>query len=145
MARNRKISKKLSANASNTMRIGGVIMAVVLVAVLNVLSASSCDQLVNEKGSKERELAKLEESYCRQSTRWEEMKTPEKLERALFKHGLKMSVPRADQCIRLRDDGAPYPNQLALTRLRQRSATTVTAKYAPSAAAPRASAKRKLR
>ncbi len=144
MAKNRKISKKMSVNASNTMRIGGLIMAGVLVAVINVLSSLNCDQLMSEKGSKERELAKLEETYCRQSTRWEEMKTPEQIERALFKHGLKMAVPRADQCIRLKENGAPYPNQLALTRLRQHAAVGSTARYA-SPSAPRAASKRKTR
>ena len=145
MGKNRKVSKKMSVHATNTMRFGAIIAFLGVTIILNVLSSSSCDQLMNEKGGKEREVERLKDEYRRASTRWEEMKTPEKLERALFKHGLKMSVPRADQCIRLRDDGAPYPNQLALTRLRQRSATTATAKYAPSAAAPRASAKRKLR
>ena len=141
MRKNRKVSKRMSVIAANTMRFGAIIVFFFVMVILNLLSSSSCTQLLNEKGQKERELAKLEESHRRESTRWEEMKTPEKVEAALFRHGLKMSTPRADQCIRLNARGVPYPNQLALTRLRQRAGTAATARYV----APSARAKRKVR
>ena len=141
MRKNRKVSKRMSVIAANTMRFGAIIVFFFVMVILNLLSSSSCTQLLNEKGQKERELAKLEESHRRESTRWEEMKTPEKVEAALFRHGLKMSTPRADQCIRLNARGVPYPNQLALTRLRQRASTAATVRYV----APSARAKRKIR
>ena len=141
MRKNRKVSKRMSVIAANTMRFGAIIVFFFVMVILNLLSSSSCTQLLNEKGQKERELAKLEESHRRESTRWEEMKTPEKVEAALFRHGLRMSTPRADQCIRLNARGVPYPNQLALTRLRQRAGTAATVRYV----APSARAKRKLR
>ena len=141
MRKNRKVSKRMSVIAANTMRFGAIIVFFFVMVILNLLSSSSCTQLLNEKGQKERELAKLEESHRRESTRWEEMKTPEKIEAALFRHGLKMSTPRADQCIRLNARGVPYPNQLALTRLRQRAGTAATVRYV----APSARAKRKVR
>ncbi len=141
MRKNRKVSKRMSVIAANTMRFGAIIVFFFVMVILNLLSSSSCTQLLNEKGQKERELAKLEESHRRESTRWEEMKTPEKVEAALFRHGLKMSTPRADQCIRLNARGVPYPNQLALTRLRQRAGTAATVRYV----APSARAKRKVR
>lgn len=141
MRKNKKVSKKMSVIATNTMRFGAIIVFFFVMVILNILSSSSCTQLLDEKGQKERELAKLEESHRRESTRWEEMKTPEKVEAALFRHGLRMSTPRADQCIRLNARGVPYPNQLALTRLRQRTATTATASYA----APTPRPKRKAR
>ncbi len=141
MRKNRKVSKKMSVIATNTMRFGAIIVFFFVMVILNILSSSSCTQLMNEKGLKERELAKLEESHRRESTRWEEMKTPEKIEAALFRHGLRMSTPRADQCIRLNERGVPYPNQLALTRLRQRAATAATARYV----APTQRPKRRIR
>ncbi len=141
MRKNRKVSKRMSVIAANTMRFGAIIVFFFVMVILNLLSSSSCTQLLNEKGEKERELAKLEESHRRESTRWEEMKTPEKVEAALFRHGLRMSTPRADQCIRLNARGVPYPNQLALTRLRQRAGTAATVRYV----APSARAKRKVR
>ena len=138
MAKNRKISKKMSVHAANTVRFGGIILALGVMIIVNVLSSSSCDQLVNENGRKASELAKLDASYQRESTRWEEMKTPENIDRALVRHGLKMAPPRAHQWIRLNANGVPCPNQLALTRLRQRSGTATTACYkaAPRRAAP---------
>lgn len=141
MRKNRKVSKKMSVIATNTMRFGAIIVFFFVMVILNILSSSSCKQLMNEKGLKERELQKLEESHRRESTRWEEMKTPEKIEAALFRHGLRMSTPRADQCIRLNERGVPYPNQLALTRLRQRAGTAATARYV----APTQRPKRKIR
>lgn len=141
MRKNRKVSKRMSVIATNTMRFGAIIVFFFVMVILNILSSSSCTQLLNEKGLKERELAKQEEAYQRESTRWEEMKTPEKIEAALFRHGLRMSPPRADQCVRLNERGVPYPNQLALTRLRQRSSTGTTVRYV----APNSGAKRKVR
>jgi hypothetical protein len=142
MAKNRKISKKMSVHAANTVRFGGIILALGVMIIVNVLSSSSCDQLVNENGRKASELAKLDASYQRESTRWEEMKTPENIDRALVRHGLKMAPPRAHQWIRLNANGVPCPNQLALTRLRQRSGTATTASYKT---APRRAASAKAR
>jgi hypothetical protein len=139
MGKNRKVSKKMSVHATNTMRFGAIIAFLGVTIILNVLSSSSCDQLMNEKGGKERELERLKDEYRRASTRWEEMKTPERIEKALVSHGLRMATPRADQCIRLKENGTPYPNQLSLTRLRQRSSVGSTARYetsAPRRAAP---------
>ena len=131
MRKNKKVSKKMSVIATNSMRFGTIIVFFAVMVIFHVLSSSSCTQLVNEKGQKERALAKLEESYRRESTRWEEMKTPEKIEAALFRRGLKMATPRPDQCVRLKANGTPYPNQVALARLRQR-ASTASAKAGPA-------------
>ena len=141
MRKNRKIPKKMSVVATNTMRFGAIIVFFFIMVILNLLSSSSCTQLLKAKGELEREIAKLDDARMRESTRWEEMKTPEKVEAALFRHGLRMSTPRADQCIRLNARGVPYPNQLALTRLRQRAGTAATVRYV----APSARAKRKVR
>lgn len=142
MRKNKKVSKKMSVIATNTMRFGAIIVFFFVMVIFNLLSSSSCTQLMNEKGQKERELAKLEESFRRESTRWEEMKTPEKVEAALFRLGLKMSTPRPDQQIRLDANGAPCPNQLALKRLRQRSATATAGLSSSPTSASRHSPRR---
>ena len=119
MRKNRKIPKKMSVVAANSMRFGAIIVFFFVMGILNLLSSSSCNMLLKEMGAKERELAKLEESRTQEATRWEELKTPEKIETALTRHGLSMKLPRADQCVRMRADGTPYPNQLSLKRARQ--------------------------
>ena len=140
MRKNKKVSKKMSVIATNTMRFGAIIVFFFVMVIFNLLSSSSCTQLMNEKGQKERELAKLEESFRRESTRWEEMKTPDKIDAALFRHGLSMAMPRAEQQIRLKPDGTLGANQLSLKRLRQRAGTaTAGLSKAPTThrAAPR--------
>ena len=121
MRKNRKIPKKMSVVAANTMRFGAVIVIFFVMVILNLLSSSSCTMLLKEKGAKEKELAKLEQTRSQESTRWEELKTPEKIEVALLRHGLSMKLPRPDQYVRMKADGTPlYPNQI-----RRRAATPV--------------------
>jgi hypothetical protein len=128
MRKNRKIPKKMSVVASNTMHFGAIIVIFSVMVILNLLASSSCTQLMKTIGEKERELVKLEDSKMRESTRWEEMKTPERVEEALRAHGLSMDTPRAYQVVRMRADGTPFPGQLSVARSRQRSAGE-TARY----------------
>ena len=128
MRKNRKIPKKMSVVASNTMHFGAVIVILSVMVILNLLAGSSCTQLMKTIGEKERELVKLEDSKMRESTRWEEMKTPERVEEALRAHGLAMATPRACQVVRMRADGTPFPGQLSVLRSRQRSVDQ-TAQY----------------
>ena len=120
MRRNRKIPKKMSVVATNTMRFGAVIAFLFVMVILNLLASSSCTQLMKAKGEKEKELAALGEAMDRESTRWEEMKTPERLETALLRHGLSMKLPRPDQNVRMRPDGTPFPGQMSLARTKQK-------------------------
>lgn len=128
MRKNRKIPKKMSVVASNTMHFGAIIVILSVMVILNLLAGSSCSQLMKAIGEKERELAKLEDSRMRESSRWEEMKTPEHVEEALRAHGLSMATPRAHQVVRMRADGTPFPGQLSVLRSRQRSVDQ-TAQY----------------
>lgn len=125
MRKNRKMSKRMSVVAANSARFGAIIALFCAMTVVYVLSSSSCSQLMDEKGRMERTLAKLEESHRRESMRWEEMKTPERIRAALARHGLKMDMPSSAQQIRLNAAGAPYPNQVSIARLRQRSAAAM--------------------
>ena len=132
MRKNRKIPKKMSVLATNTMRFGAIIVFLFVMVILNLLASSSCTQLMKAKGEKERELVNLDDERNREATRWEEMKTPEKVGAALLKHGLAMKTPRADQVVRMRADGTPYPGQLAIARARQRMGSAVTARATTS-------------
>ena len=93
MRKNRKIPKKMSVMAANSMRFGAIIVFFFVMVILNLLSSSSCTMLLKEKGLKERELAKLEESRTQEATRWEQLKTTENIEAALLRHGLSMKLP----------------------------------------------------
>ncbi len=124
MRKNRKVPKKMSVVATNTMRFGSIIIFFFVMVILNLLASSSCTQLLKKKGGLERELVKLEDSWMRESTRWEEMKTPERVEVALMRHGLLMHHPKPEQTVQMRANGTPYPVQLSITRARQRGVMT---------------------
>ena len=131
MRRNRKIPKKMSVVATNTMRFGAIIVFFFVMVILNLLSSSSCTQLQNAKGALEREIVKLDEARMRESTRWEEMKTTENIEAALLRHGLSMKLPRPDQSVRLMPDGTPRPGQLSLAKSKMRTGVTALASATP--------------
>ena len=145
MRKNRKIPKKMSVVATNTMRFGAIILIFFVMVILNLLSASSCTQLLKTKGELERELARLEDSRMRESTRWEEMTTPERVEAALLHHGLAMRPPRPEQAVQMKADGTPYPGQLSIAKARQRNGLATTAKAERSARTVVASKKQQYR
>ena len=136
MGRNRKVPKRLSVVATNTMRFGAIIVVFVVMVILNVLSSSSCTQLMKQRGELEREIVKLDDARMRESTRWEEMKTPEKVEVALLRHGLSMKLPRPEQTVRMMESGQPRPGQLSLAKAKMRNGGN-TAESAPRPSARR--------
>lgn len=126
--RNRKISKRMSVIAGRSMQIAAVMLILFVMVIVNQLASSNCDQLTKVIREKERQLAKLEDERSRESARWEEMKTPEKLESALMRHGLSMRYPKADQVVRMKSDGRPYPGQVSVARAQQRRKQGTTAR-----------------
>ena len=134
MRRNRRVTKKMSVVATNSMRFGAIIVFFVMMVILNLLSSRSCTKLLKQKGEMERELTKLEDSCTRESARWEEMKTQENIEAALLRHGLSMRTPDpAVQVVRLLPDGTPRPGQLSLAKSKARLNVRTVATVRPSA------------
>jgi hypothetical protein len=119
--KNKKVSKKQSVIAASTGHMAIIIMSVFCVVIMNILAASSCNHLHKTIGEEERELARLEDACRREETRWEEMKTPEKIEEALRRHGLAMKPPRPDQIVHMTSQGAPYPGQISVARAKKRA------------------------
>ena len=120
MRKNRKVTKKMSVVATSTMRFAAIIVSFFVMVILNHISSSVCTQMMKTKGSLERELAKLEESRMRESTRWEEMKIPERIERSLLRNGLSMKIPRSEQCVRMNPNGTPAPCQYSVAKAKER-------------------------
>ena len=129
MRKNRRVPKRLTVVAANTMRVGAILLLAFVMVILNLLASSSCSHLLKRKGEMEREIASLDNDQRREATSWEQMTTPDRVEKALISHGLAMKLPRPDQTVRMRSDGTPYPGQLALSRVKRRmdmAATTVS-------------------
>ena len=96
MRRNRKMPKKMSVMAGRSVQIGAVMVMAFAMVILNMLASSSCKQLSKTISEKERQLAKLENDQKREQERWDEMKTSERLEAALLKHGLAMRYSKPE-------------------------------------------------
>jgi len=122
MKKNRRTSKSMSVMATNTMRFGAIIVFFFVMVILNILSSSSCTQLMKIKGQLERDLSALDDSFMRESMRWESMTTPELVERALVAKGLDMRPPKASQTVKMGTDGLPRPGQMSVAEARRRNA-----------------------
>ena len=129
MRKNRKMSKKMSVMAGRTVQIGAVMVMVFAMVIVNMLASSSCKQLEKTIREKERQLKRLDDEKERESARWTAMVTPENLEATLLKFGLAMKTPRAEQWVRLKSDGTPWPGQISVAKAAERNRTTDTAKY----------------
>jgi hypothetical protein len=91
-------------------------MTVVTVALIYWFVDSKCSLLGQEIRKHEQKYAALENERVREAARWDEKKTPEKLERAMLQHGLAMTYPTADQMVRMDANGRPLAGQLSLAR-----------------------------
>lgn len=121
--------KKMSVMAGRSVQIGAVMIMAFAMVILNMLASSSCKQLEKTIREKERQLAKLEDGQKRESARWEEMKTSERLESALLRHGLAMRYAKGTQCVRMDASGRPYPGQLSVARAAARNKEAQSAKF----------------
>ncbi len=129
MKKNKKVSRKMSVVATHVVYFAGVGVMLFVMVILNWIASSNCRQLERDCIKKEEKLKTLDDSLQRETARWEEMKTAERLEVALRNHGLSMHYPNASQTIRMRDDGEPVPGQLSLAKAEQREKGLATANY----------------
>jgi hypothetical protein len=116
MRRNKRI-KKRSRFATSSMGVASLIVSGFIMLMIFFGMNTRCSSISREIGKKEKELQRLEAELTREKTRWDEMKVPERLSRALTKFGLEMNSPREDQIVRINSAGIPAPGQLALRRM----------------------------
>jgi len=126
MRRNRRI-KKNSRFATSSMGVASLIISAFIMMMIFFAMNSRCSAITREIGQKEKTLKRLESELTRENTRWDEMKVPERLRVALTRFGLEMDIPREDQIVRMGKSGVPVPGQLALSRLRNSSSSSVAA------------------
>lgn len=120
--RNRRISRKRSVNMTVATHLGAVIFFAFMMVIVNSLASSNCRQTLKRIGEQQKELARLEDAHERASTHWEEMKTPDKVEAALFRFGLSMKPPRPEQNVHMNSNGQPYPGQISVAAAQKRRA-----------------------
>lgn len=93
------------------------IVIVVSVAIGYWFMDSKSKQLNQEIRKYELKYTQLENARAREALRWDEKKTPEKLEEALLRNGLAMDYPKASQVVRLDSRGRLIPGQVSLARI----------------------------
>jgi hypothetical protein len=97
----------------------GVIVLAVSVALSYWFMDSKSAQLGQEIRKYEQTYAGLENERMREEARWNEKKTPEKLDQAMLQHGILMTYPTAEQIVRMDGKGRPVSGQLALVKFQR--------------------------
>lgn len=122
-------TKRMSKIKMSTCYIGTLALTIVSIVIFYSYAQTECDQLLKSIGEKQRLLDRRTDELTRESARWEEMTTPEKIEVALRRQGLKMAFAKPCQNIRMSHAGVPRPGQLSVARAEQASAGRATASY----------------
>jgi len=125
MKRNRR-KKRYSRFTLNTMNLAMLIVTGVIVLMAYCWFDSRCGAIAQEIDAAERKLAQLDGELERETMRWNEMTTPERLESALARHGLDMHLPQADQVISVGANGKISPRQMSVVRAMRRNGGEVS-------------------
>lgn len=120
MKRNKR-KKRYSQFTLNTMNLAVLMVTGVIVLMGYCWFDSRCGAIAQEIADSERRLSQLDGELERETMRWNEMTTPEKLEAALAKHGLDMHLPQPDQVINVKHDGRISPRQMSVVRAKRRN------------------------
>ena len=125
MRRNKR-TKRCSEFTLNTMHIAAIVLSLFIMLMAYWVLDSRCGAIGQEIGAAEKALAKLDGELERETMKWNEMKTPERLEIALKKHGLNMNNPAPDQVIKMMPNGKMAPRQISVVRAQRRNAGSVS-------------------
>ena len=119
MKRNKKV-KKHSRCTMNSVNIVALIVLSFFAIMVYWSQDARCTSLAQEIGKAEKEYKRLERDYQREVSSWEELKTPDNLQRAFIRHGLDMGQPNQDQVVHMDTKGQPKPGQMSVARIRSR-------------------------
>lgn len=120
MRKNRK--RHVNAKALSPAVVGMSVLIVSLTLTYCCLD-SKCNQLGQEIRKHEQRFESLEDERVREESRWNDNRTPEKLNQAMLRHGLQMDYPAPDQMVRLDVAGEPLPGQIAVAKFRKERAS----------------------
>ena len=119
MKRNKKV-KKHSRCTMNSVNIVALIVLSFFAIMVYWSQDARCTSLAQEIGKAEKEYKRLERDCQREVSSWEELKTPDNLQRAFIRHGLDMGQPNQDQVVHMDTKGQPKPGQMSVARIRSR-------------------------
>ena len=119
MKRNRKV-KKHSRYTMNSVNIVALIVLSFFAIMVYWSQDARCTALSQEIGKAEKEFKRLERDCQRESSSWDELKTPDNLRMAFIRHGLDMGQPNQEQVVHMDANGVPMPGQMSVARIRAR-------------------------
>jgi len=125
MKRNRRI-KRQSHFALNTMHFAALVVSGFIMLMAYWWLDTRCSAIAQEIGAAEKGLARLDAELERETMKWNEMKTPERLEIALRQHGLDMNNPAPEQVIKMLPGGGVAPRQMSVVRAQRRNRSEVS-------------------
>jgi hypothetical protein len=124
MKRNKKV-KKHSRCTVNSVNFVALIVLSFFAVMVYWSQDARCTALSQELGKAEKEFARLERDCQREAVNWEELKTPENLQRALIRHGLDMGPANpGEQVVNMTSAGQPAPGQMSVARIKARRGLT---------------------
>jgi len=101
MARNRRRRGHVHALAMVPKPVGVAFVIVVSLALVYLWIGHKCTEYSAEIKRMEDRCAELDNEKVREETQWNSMKTAEKLDSLLLRHGLQMVYPNAGQVVRM--------------------------------------------
>lgn len=122
--RNCRKSQTMNVMTGRTFHVAGIILALVVAVVMNMVAESRCQQVRVAIGEKTKLLDRLEQDRDREDANWQQMKSASSLERALVRHGLNMRYPKDEQVIRMDASGTPRYGQRSVELAKNRLANS---------------------
>ena len=128
--KNRKVSANTAAAGEHAAWIGGLVVLAGIMAIVNVLANTTCNQLMASIDQKEKALAKLKVQCQNENTRLASLYTPDKLSIELSRRGMAMNVMQPRQLIKMSRSGRPYSvSQADIARARAVDERAATSSY----------------
>ena len=114
-----RINRKRQVHAKVLpMPVASLIVLSVTIALVYCWTASKYNELGREVQKYEQELAKATDSCIREDARWKRMITPDGLDEAERRLGIRMRLPTPDQIVRVDGTGRPMEGQPSLAKSR---------------------------
>lgn len=100
--RKRNKKRKVVNSFAVPVPFAGVVVMICVLGLSYIWLVGRCEAVGRDLKKLEKEYRALEKQYLNEEFRWVRMKSPENIEKALKRHGIKMDWPRRDQIVRLR-------------------------------------------
>ena len=99
--RKKKKMKKNQVQVPFPVLLANILVLVAVLGLSYMWLCSRCDALGKEIKRKEAELTAAQKRLVNEQDRWSGITSPANLERAIKKHGLKMTMPSEEQIVRV--------------------------------------------